>query len=136
MNRKTNKELAKLRGKGVKRIDALVHNTGYTPKPGNKPEMSLLPYNVRVMIVKALESGVEKYGYFNWRVKPNSYRTLTDAAERHIGQFLEGQDFDDESGQHHIAHAIAALVVLLEEKDYEPALVDNRAIPNNKNRGK
>lgn len=120
----------KLRGVGVKIINAVRNTCSYAPKPGGKLDMTLLTGTMRKGIVEALTPGAIKYGLFNWRVKPNSHRQLIAAAERHIDAFMEGEDLDPETGVHHIKHAAASLCIVIDQLGYHPADIDDRPISN------
>jgi len=48
--------------------------------------------------------GAEKYDDDNWR-KGYSWRLSYGALKRHLRLFWTGENFDDESGLHHLAHA-------------------------------
>lgn len=74
----------------------------------SKPRMSLIPREALLELAKALTAGEKKYGSHNWRKGiPISY--LLDASIRHIYQFLEGENFDEETKTHHLGCAMANL---------------------------
>lgn len=58
-----------------------------------------------------LEGG-RKYGRHNYRVMGVRASVYYDAAKGHIDSWWEGEDIDPESGIHHLAKAIASLLVL------------------------
>lgn len=60
----------------------------------------------------AMLEGARKYGRHNYRVAGVRASVYIDAVEGHIRSFWEGEDIDPDSGLHHIAKAIASLVVL------------------------
>jgi hypothetical protein len=77
-----------------------------------KPRISLVPYTAVKEIAKVLTFGAEKYGPWNW-AKGLSWLECCDSLERHIGAWKEGEDLDDESGIHHLAHAGCNIMFLL-----------------------
>lgn len=79
-----------------------------------KPKMSLIPPRAKWEVAKAMGVGLEKYGAENYLNGGGfAWRRLVDAAERHIDRWKMNEDID-ESGVHHIAHAAAGLMMLLE----------------------
>lgn len=58
--------------------------------------------------------GALKYGRHNYRAIGVRGSVYYDAARRHLDQWWEGEDYDQESkaGLHHITKAIASLIVL------------------------
>jgi hypothetical protein len=56
--------------------------------------------------------GAEKYDVFNF-LKGYDYRLSYDALQRHLNQFWSGENFDEESGLPHIAHAAWHCLALL-----------------------
>jgi len=78
-----------------------------------KPKFSLMPPLAEMEVVKVLSFGAEKYSPDNWReVEPRRY---VDAAGRHINAHRRGEQADDESELHHLAHAICCLMFQLEK---------------------
>lgn len=77
-----------------------------------KPAMSLIPYKPLAEVAKVLMFGAEKYGRDNWK-GGFKYTRLVDAVLRHVNQWKEGEDLDDESGISHLAHAVCGLLFLL-----------------------
>lgn len=77
-----------------------------------KPCLSRLPMPVIFEVGLAMEEGAAKYGPFNWREAGIRTDVYTDAAFRHITQWIEGEDIDSDSGLSHITKAIASLVIL------------------------
>lgn len=62
---------------------------------------------------KVLAFGAGKYGTHNWR-SGMDFSRLADAALRHVYAFVDGEDFDSETGLSHLAHARCCLAFLLE----------------------
>ena len=87
-------------------------NLGGVKHDQGKPDLSMIPYEALVQVAQVLGMGAEKYGRSNWQ-KGISTTRLIAAAMRHIGQFNDGIDVDDESNLSHIAHATANLMFLM-----------------------
>jgi hypothetical protein len=79
-----------------------------------KPPMSLIPGLARVLLADAFRDGAAKYGPANWRVDPVTTSTYMNAAERHIVSWQDGEENASDSGVHHLAHAAACLLILLD----------------------
>lgn len=80
-----------------------------------KWRMSLLPNGFCQNISRVFGYGKEKYGENNWRLANNKDGEirLLDAVYRHLELYREGEEFDLESGEPHLSHAIANLSMLL-----------------------
>ena len=79
---------------------------------GEKPDLSLIPKDAVWEIAKAFTYGGKKYGRHNFREGLHISRLLA-AAMRHITQYNEGEDLDEESGNNHLAHAGAAICMAI-----------------------
>lgn len=58
--------------------------------------------------------GAAKYGEFNWCYLDNAKSRYKDALFRHLFQYMQGKDLDDESGLKHLSHACWNCLALLE----------------------
>lgn len=63
-------------------------------------------------VAQAASEGHEKYGWFSFRKESIRASTHINAASRHIGAYIDGEEFDPETGIHHLSKAIAGLMVL------------------------
>ena len=81
---------------------------------GGKLEYGLLPPLALKEVVKVLTFGAQKYERDNWQKVPDSKRRYFDALQRHVWAWKEGEQFDTESGIHHLAHAMCCLMFLYE----------------------
>ena len=79
----------------------------------SKPPLDLLEYAAQVEIAYAMQDGATKYGVANYHTIPIHVRTYVAAAQRHLGQFMDGEDRAQDSGQLHLAHAGACIQILL-----------------------
>jgi hypothetical protein len=79
-----------------------------------KPQYGLLPVHALKSVVEVLTFGAQKYAPDNWKYVGDAKRRYFDAMQRHVWAWKEGQTIDDESGKHHLAHAICCLMFLYE----------------------
>lgn len=75
-----------------------------------KERYSDMPLDVLKEVSKAFTYGGNKYGKYNYS-KGMEWSRYYDAAMRHLNSFMTGEDID-ESGNHHLSHAIASLMML------------------------
>lgn len=73
----------------------------------------------------ALMNGAVKYGPYNWRAKDVIASIYVDAAMRHLAAWFEGEELADDSGVHHLGHAIACLAIVLDAQEGK-TLIDDR----------
>lgn len=92
---------------------------------GSKPDTSLVPPIALLQTALAFEDGASKYGPYNWRSKPVRTRVYVAAAQRHLSQYLDGEDVDPVSGVHHLAHLSACAAILLDAEGVGN-LIDDR----------
>lgn len=79
---------------------------------GQKLRWDLLPMECIEDVVKILSFGAKKYHDNNWKsVTPFEERYYA-ALMRHIVAWRMGEEFDEESGISHLAHAMCNLVFL------------------------
>ena len=93
-----------------------------------KAPIDLIPYDALVEIAKVLQAGEIKYGTANW-ANGIEIRRLISAAMRHIGQFNNGEDLDEETQTLHIANAATNLIFAIWMMKNRPDM-DNRWIKN------
>ena len=79
---------------------------------GDKPDLSLVPTEAIFEMAKALTFGAKKYSRYNFRNGMDISRPLA-ASLRHIYQFLDGQDIDEETQCIHLGNAMAGLAMAL-----------------------
>ena len=97
--------------------NALRYNNG-------KTRYGLIPDYALNEMAKVMTYGAKKYSADNWR-KGLSFTSCLDSLERHIAKFKIGQDYDEETGLHHLAHAMANCSFIMEYSLTHPEL-DNR----------
>ena len=88
--------------------------TGGRKFDGGKLQYGLLPPLALKATVDVLTFGAEKYEPDNWKHVPDSKRRYFDALQRHVWAWKEGEQIDQESGKHHLAHALCCLMFLYE----------------------
>jgi hypothetical protein len=82
-----------------------------------KPDLDLVFGDFTRALTKVGEigtAGAKKYSRSGWLQVPNALSRYSSAMWRHIFQFKEGQDYDAESGQLHLAHAAWNALAVLE----------------------
>jgi hypothetical protein len=80
----------------------------------DKLQYGLLPPLALKATVDVLTFGAQKYEPNNWIHVPESKRRYFDAFQRHVWAWKEGEQYDPESGKHHLAHAMCCLMFLYE----------------------
>lgn len=79
----------------------------------HKPDLRLIPLAALIPEARAFEAGLPKYGAYNYlgtEVRAGQY---VSAVLRHLLAWQDGEDFDPESGVHHLGCARANLGILL-----------------------
>lgn len=91
---------------------------------GVKPaRFSLVPPQPMWEVARVYGYGSTKYAPRNWE-RGYDWTKSIDALERHLSLFKQGQDIDDESGLHHLAHAVFHCLALIEWGRTHPELDD------------
>jgi predicted GNAT superfamily acetyltransferase len=90
----------------------------YMSKPGKKFDQTkirwdLLPLNPIRQVVEVLTFGAKKYEPNNWQNVKDGINRYYGATLRHITDWREGEKLDQESGIHHLAHAICNLIYII-----------------------
>lgn len=88
-------------------------DNGGVKNDGHKPDLSLLPRTALEQIALAFMDGEKKYGRYNYR-RGMKWSRLIGATLRHVFAFASGEDYAPDSGIHHLAHAGANIIMLLE----------------------
>lgn len=83
----------------------------------NKVPMYLFPATAIALGSLAMLDGALKYGRDNFRAIGVRATIYVDAALRHIYRWLEGNDLDQDSGLHELAHALACLAILVDAEE-------------------
>ena len=88
-------------------------NMAFKKYDSGKPRYGLIPPLAEEELAKVLTFGAEKYAPDNWR-KVDDLSRYIDAAMRHISAYRKGDSVHDESGLHHLAHAMCCLAFIVE----------------------
>lgn len=103
----------------------LTDNNPKTVFGAKKPPLFHVPMTGVYKAGLAFLQGALKYGHFNWRKEKVSSSTYVDAAMRHIISWKEGENEASDTGIHHLAHATACLLILMDAQE-AGTLIDNR----------
>jgi len=79
-----------------------------------KPDYSLIPPFAIDALARVLTFGAKKYSRDNWRKVPDAKNRYIAAALRHVFAYARGEKLDDESSEHHLAHAMCCLAFIVE----------------------
>lgn len=93
-----------------------------------KPPLWLIPRVALIHESQALKDGARKYGPYNWRNYEVSYTTYLAAIDRHLASVLDGEDYSEDSGAHHLAHIRACCAIILDAIE-QGKIVDDRPPP-------
>ncbi len=80
----------------------------------DKPKFSLIKRDALMEMVAVLTYGAKKYSPDNWMHLDNARQRYFDAANRHLWQWFGGEERDEESGLHHLAHAMSSLMFIIQ----------------------
>lgn len=90
-----------------------------------KLPLELVPPSNVAALAEAFADGAKKYGPYNWREKSVSSSIYYGACLRHLQAWWDGEDFAEDSGLHHLYHALACIGILVDSKSIGK-LNDNR----------
>jgi hypothetical protein len=93
-----------------------------------KPNLFLVPPSAEIYLATAFQDGAVKYGPYNWRQSDVNASTYIAACKRHLASWIDGDDIDETSGVHHLAHAMACLAIILDAGECD-TLHDDRPEP-------
>lgn len=90
--------------------------------------LSYIPSPGLIYTALAMMDGARKYGPYNWRDEGVGAHTYISAAKRHLRDWLDGEEDAPDSGVHHLGHAAACLMILMDAQAVGN-LVDDRPPP-------
>ncbi len=93
-------------------INNLIKEEGLRFNQG-KLRLDLVPQSAIDGIAQVLDFGAKKYEENNWR-KGMAWSKITSSLKRHLAAIERGEDFDQESGLHHIDHVLTNAAFLKE----------------------
>lgn len=80
-----------------------------------KPKLELVPLSALTYAAIGLQEGARKYGSASWRdVESVDLAQYIGATLRHLLAYADGEDTDPESGNPHLAHALASLCIMID----------------------
>lgn len=79
-----------------------------------KAQMWLAPPAGKIAMVEAFMDGAKKYEPYNWREKGVRSTVYVSAIERHLMDYIDGQDLASDSQVHHLGHIMACCAILLD----------------------
>jgi len=85
----------------------------FTKNDTGKLRYGLIPPIAEMEMVKVLTFGAQKYSPDNWKNVDDLSRYV-DAALRHISAYRIGEQNDQETGHHHLAHAMCCLSFIVD----------------------
>ncbi len=91
-----------------------------------KAPMHTLPTLAMIQMANVMAGGAFKYGFHNFRESKIDAQTYIGAINRHFLKWQDGVDFDEESGQHELAHVMACCAILI-DAHFTDGLIDNRS---------
>lgn len=106
----------------------MVEGSAINPKDLNgrtKPGLGHVPPGPLYEVARAFDDGARKYGPFNWRETNVLASVYHDACKRHLDCWFHGHDTANDSGVHHLGHAVACLLILL-DAEQQQSLGDDR----------
>ena len=93
-----------------------------------KVNLALVPPSSLIEQARAMENGAEKYGAYNWREFPVQAMIYLSAAQRHLADWLDGEENSSDANVHHLGHALACIGILVDAM-HSGNLIDNRPLP-------
>jgi hypothetical protein len=95
----------------------------------DKLQLSLVPPSLVQYTAAVMMFGAVKYDKHNWR-KGFDYTSIIDSLERHIAAFKAGENYDPESGLHHLGHVACNVAFLIEHIEQGYGTDDRFNVPN------
>lgn len=90
---------------------------------GGKMRYDLVDPDTEAEEVAVLMFGAVKYEEENWRLVPDAKKRYYAALRRHVAAYMRGEEFDLETGLHHLGHALCCARFLLGVRmQEEPAI--------------
>ena len=94
-----------------------------------KPDFTAIPQEALLEVAKSFTHGASKYGSDNYSLG-TKYRRYIAASQRHVNQWLRGEDID-ESGTNHLSNAIASLMMVLDNQLTNKGVDDRNKVYQN-----
>lgn len=81
---------------------------------GGKAAWNLVPFFPLDELAQVLTYGLQKYDEDSWRTVPEARKRYRAAVFRHLSAYMQGETHDQESGLHHLSHALCNIAFLME----------------------
>ena len=92
-----------------------------------KVKLDLLPVDALEEIAKCLEHGANEYGTRSWESDGKvKFNRMYSAILRHLFDWWQGKDIDDDSKMSHLAHVATNALILLSYSIRNEKSLDNR----------
>lgn len=100
-------------------------------KGQKRAQLGALDPTALLRVAEAAGYGTEKYARYNY-MRGYDWSLSFDAMQRHLLQFWAGENYDDESGLLHLAHAGWHCLALIHFMTFHPDFDDRppRGVPN------
>lgn len=79
-----------------------------------KSPLRLVPPALLIGVAPVMALGAKKYGPYNWRESEVKLSVYLEAQLRHTLAALDGQFYDPESGEPHVAHTAAGSGIVMD----------------------
>ena len=99
-----------------KKEENIEQSTSGRKYDNGKLRYDLIPSECMEALARILTYGANKYEANNWQNLEDYYNRYYAANERHIQKWRQGEDYDQESGELHLAHAFTNVCFLLWKK--------------------
>lgn len=91
-------------------------NNPKTAFGAKKIPLEVVPPSAVHALAEAFADGAKKYGPYNWRDHAISSSVYYGAALRHLTAWWDGEDLAEDSGIHHLHHALACIAMVIDGK--------------------
>lgn len=95
----------------------------------SKPGIADVPAVALLHLGLAMRDGEKKYGRTNWREHNITASVYYNAAMRHLMSWWDGEENAEDSGVHHLGHAMACLSILVDAQAQNTLNDDRPGIP-------
>lgn len=92
---------------------------------GDKLRYDLISPHFEMELARVMTYGAKKYGDRNWE-KGISVSRYYSALRRHLSAWIAGEEMDEESNLHHLAHATACIMMMKETVRLRPKKDDRK----------
>lgn len=94
-----------------------------------KPGVADIPPIAVLLLGQCMRNGAKKYGRTNWRENGVTASVYYDAAMRHMMSWWDGEDHAEDSGVHHLGHAMACIAIIMDAEAQGTLADDRPSIP-------